>query len=82
MSTALARREYKHNVEIRWQDAKVVKQVHDVKDLFIAEQLQIFRGSEKGSVINEKKSISISKAWRFALNEQVQYKENGDMKRI
>lgn len=76
LSTALARRSYEQDIKIRWQDAKVVRQIHDLKELFIAEQLQIFTGSKEGSVINERQSIS--KAWKFVLKEKMQHRMNED----
>lgn len=70
LTTALAKRAYECNVRIGWQNAKVVKQLYDVNEIAIAEELQIFTGSNKGRVINERQSINISDAWKFALHEK------------
>lgn len=62
-----------YNVKIEWENAKVVKQLHNINELTIVEEIQIFAGSHQERVINEKQSINLSEAWKFTLNKRVQH---------
>lgn len=72
LSTALARRAYEGNVRIRWDECKVTKQVSNKHELFIAEEIQIYRGKYNTTVINDRQVNSLNKAWKYALNENAQ----------
>lgn len=63
LTTALAKRAYEYDVKIEWENAKIIKQLRDMNELTVVEEVQIFAGSDKGKVINEKQSINLSQAW-------------------
>lgn len=67
--TALARRAYEYDVKIEWEEAKVVRKVSNDKELKIAEEIKIFQGSERGRIINERQSLELLQAWKFALRK-------------
>lgn len=67
LTTALASRAYEYNIEVDWNDAKVVRKVNNLKELKMAEKLAIFEGSKNGNVINERQSLELLQAWKFAL---------------
>lgn len=46
LTTALARRVYEHDIDVDWQEAKVIKSVCNMKELKVAEELAIFQGSK------------------------------------
>lgn len=69
MNTALAKRAYKCNVQIEWEKSRVLKPFNNMKELFNAEELQIYEDSKNVLVINDRQTNNISKAWKFVLQQ-------------
>lgn len=69
LTTALAKRAYEHDVKINWEEAKIIKEIHNMNELKVAEEVQIFLGIGSNKVINDKQSVELSNAWKFALKQ-------------
>lgn len=66
---ALAERSYEHNIQIKWEDAKVLKSCNNLKEGLVLESLEIIQRGQYKNVINGKTSKDISAAWQYALRK-------------
>lgn len=69
--TALAQRAYEKHVDIIWQDAKVIKSVHDRRDLQMREKLEIMKANETTNTINIRQAVDLSPAWKYAIKKSL-----------
>lgn len=64
----MAKRVYEKNVKIKWEDTKVLKQVNNKHELFIVEEIQIYKGKPNATIIDDRQINSLEKPWRYTLN--------------
>lgn len=56
-------------MQIEWEKSRVLKPFNNMKELFTAEELQIYEDSKNVLVINDRQTNNISKAWKFVLQQ-------------
>lgn len=63
----MSRQAYEYNVNIKWDQAKVISRVTDPGELYTAEKLHIYKRSQQEKVVNERDKEGLPTAWKYAL---------------
>lgn len=67
MSTSLVQEAYDKDIEILWNEAKVVKAIPLHMQPTVVESLEIIRRKSKEHLINDRLAWEPPQAWKFAL---------------
>lgn len=76
LSTSLAQEAYSRDIEILWDQTKVVKPVPQHTLPTITESLEILRRKESENLINDRMAWEPSQAWKFAVAKALEQTAN------
>lgn len=68
---ALAQRAYEKDVNVLWQNVKVIKNICNRRDLPIKEKIEILKSNKTEKIINLRQTNEICMAWKYAVKKLV-----------
>lgn len=75
MSTSLAIEAYSRNLDINWQETKVIKTVIPGMQPTITESIEIIKRKVPEKLVNDQVAQELPQAWKYALREEMRVKE-------
>lgn len=71
INTALAMEAYARDLDIKWQQAEVIRTIAPGTQPVVAETIEILRRKDKENLVNDRVAWELPGPWRYALREEM-----------
>lgn len=76
VNTALVTEAYSRDLDIKWQQAEVIRMIAPGTQPVVAETIEILRRKDKENLVNDRVAWELPGPWRYALREEMKKKTN------
>lgn len=70
-STSLTQEAYANNIDVGWNEARIIRNVPHCMHPIIVKSLEILKSKEKENLINDRLAWEPSEAWKYAMSKDV-----------
>lgn len=69
-TTVLALETYAEDLDVKWEEARIIKQIRNKKHAYTAETLEIFRRQQHENLLNDRTAVDLPAVWKYALQKK------------